>query len=96
MQIILAVIVGAAIGLAIHFLVADRPTRGIVIAPIVGALAAGVAWTILTWAGIGTDSVWLWLSMFVAPIVVTYPALVVLSRVRTARDAAERARLKIG
>ena len=96
MQIILALIVGAAIGMAIHFLVAHRATRGVVIAPIIGALAASLVWTILTWAGVGTDSPWLWLSMFVAPIVFTYPALIVLSRVRVARDAAERARLKIG
>ncbi|MHC3000311.1 hypothetical protein [Microbacterium sp. HJ5] len=96
MQIILAVIVGAVIGLAIHFLVAHRSTRGVVVGPVLGALAAALAWTILTWAGIGTDSIWLWLSMFVAPLVVVYPVLVVLARVRVEHDAAERARLKIG
>ncbi|MDY0909311.1 hypothetical protein [Microbacterium sp. CFBP9034] len=96
MQIILAVIVGAAVGLAVHFLVADRATRGVVIGPVVGALSAGVVWTILTWAGVGTDSVWLWLSMFAAPLVVSYPVVVLLSRSRVARDANERARLRIG
>lgn len=96
MQIILAVIVGAAIGTAIHFLVAHRATRGVVIAPMIGAIAAGLVWTVLTWAGVGTDSVWLWLSMFVAPLVVTYPVVVLLSRARVAHDAAERARLRIG
>jgi hypothetical protein len=34
--------------------------------------------------------------MFVAPLVVTYPVLILLARVRVTRDAAERARLKIG
>lgn len=96
MQIILAIIVGAAIGAAVHFQISHRGTRGVVVAPIVGALSAGLAWTILTWAGVGTDSVWLWLSMLVAPLVVTYPVVILLSRVRVARDAAERARLKIG
>jgi uncharacterized membrane protein YeaQ/YmgE (transglycosylase-associated protein family) len=96
MQILIALIVGAALGLAVHFLVAHRSTRGAVIGPIVGALAAGLVWTILTWAGIGTDSVWLWLSMFVAAPVVAYPVLVLLSRARVSHDAAERARLKIG
>jgi len=95
-QILLAFLIGAAIGAAIHFLVRDRDTRGVALAPIIGAIAAGVVWMILTWAGVGLDSPWLWLSAFVAPIVVTYPALVVLARTRTAADAREKARLKIG
>ena len=51
---------------------------------------------ILTWAGVGLDSPWLWLSAFVAPAVVTYPVLLLLTRARTGHDARERARLKIG
>jgi len=53
-------------------------------------------WMILTWAGVGLDSPWLWLSAFVAPAVVTYPVLLILTRTRTAHDARERAQLKIG
>ena len=47
-------------------------------------------------AGQGLDSPWLWLSAFVAPVAVTYPALLILTRTRTAADDRERARLKIG
>lgn len=50
---------------------------------------------ILTWAGVGLDSPWLWLSAVVVPIVVTYPVVTILARVRIAHDARERARLKI-
>lgn len=96
MQILLAFLIGAAIGGAAHFLVRDRGTRGAAVAPVVGALAAGLVWMILTWTGVGLDSPWLWLSAFVAPIVVTYPVLVLLARTRTAHDARERARLRIG
>jgi uncharacterized membrane protein YeaQ/YmgE (transglycosylase-associated protein family) len=96
MQILLAFIIGAAIGAAAHFLVRGRSTRGVALAPIVGALAAGLAWMLLTWTGVGLDSPWLWLSAFVAPIVVTYPVLLILARTRTAHDDRERARLKIG
>jgi hypothetical protein len=96
MQILIALIVGAALGVAVHFHVGNRATRGIVIAPMVGAFAAGLTWMILTWAGVGIDSVWLWLSMLVAPLVVTYPVVILLTRTRVAHDAAERARLKIG
>lgn len=96
MQILLAFIIGAAVGGAAHFLVRDRATRGAALAPVIGALAAGLVWMILTWAGVGLDSPWLWLSAFAAPVVVTYPVLVILARTRTAHDARERARLKIG
>ena len=62
MQILLAFIVGAVIGAALHFLVPGRSTRGVALGPIVGAAAAGLVWMILTWAGVGLDSPWLWLS----------------------------------
>ena len=96
MQILLAFIVGAVIGAAAHFLVPGRGTRGVALGPVIGAAAAGLVWMIVTWAGVGLDSPWLWLSAFVAPAVVAYPALVILSRTRTAHDARERAQLKIG
>lgn len=96
MQILIALIVGAVLGVAVHFHIGDRSTRGVVIAPMVGAFSAGLVWMILTWAGVGIDSVWLWLSMFVAPLVVTYPVVILLTRARVAHDAAERTRLKIG
>lgn len=96
MQILLAFLVGAAIGAAVHFLVPRRGTRGVTLGPVLGAASAGLVWMILTWAGIGLDSPWLWLSAFVVPIVVTYPTLVILARTRTEHDARERARLKIG
>ena len=96
MQILLAFIVGGAMGAAAHFLVPGRGTRGVALGPVLGAFAAGLVWMILTWAGVGLDSPWLWLSTLVAPIVVTYPVLLILARTRTARDARERTRLKIG
>lgn len=96
MQILLAFIVGGAMGAAAHFLVPGRGTRGVALGPVLGAFTAGLVWMILTWAGVGLDSPWLWLSTLVAPIVVTYPVLLILARTRTARDARERTRLKIG
>ena len=96
MQILLAFIIGAAIGGVAHFLVRGRSTRGVALAPILGAFSAGLVWMILTWTGVGLDSPWLWLSAFVAPIVITYPVLLILARTRTAHDDRERAHLKIG
>ena len=96
MQILLALIAGAVVGIALHFAARGRGTRGVALAPVLGAFVAGAAWTILTWAGVGIDSPWPWLAALVAPAVVVYPALVVLSRVRVAHDSRERARLKLG
>jgi uncharacterized membrane protein YeaQ/YmgE (transglycosylase-associated protein family) len=95
-QILLAFIIGAALGMAVHFLVEGRPTRGAALGPVLGAFAAGLAWMILTWVGLALDNPWLWLSAFIVPIVVTYPTLLILARTRAAHDARERARLKIG
>ena len=95
MQILIALILGAALGLGVHFQLGSRSTRGVVLGPIVGALSAGLAWTILTWAGIGIDTPWPWLAALVVPIAVTYPVLILLTRSRVARDARERTRLRI-
>ena len=96
MQILIAFVVGAVIGLAIHFQLGNRSTRGVVLGPIIGALSAGLAWMILTWAGIGIDTPWPWLAALVVPAAVTYPVLILLTRSRVAHDAKERARLRIG
>jgi uncharacterized membrane protein YeaQ/YmgE (transglycosylase-associated protein family) len=94
-QILIALIIGAVVGIAIHFQLSHRLTRGVVLAPIIGALSAGLAWTILTWAGVGIDTPWPWLAALVVPMAVTYPVLILLTRSRVARDARERARLRI-
>lgn len=96
MQILLAFIVGAVIGVAVHFHLHQRLTRGVVLAPMIGAVSAGLVWTILTWLGIGIDTPWPWLAALVVPAVVTYPAIIVLSRVRVAHDDREKTRLGIG
>ena len=94
MQILIALVVGASIGLAVHFLAKARATRGPMLAPIIGAFAAGLVWMILTWAGIGTDSVWLWLSPFVVSWI-AWPIVALIGRSRLAHDERERKRLRI-
>lgn len=96
MQILIGLIVGAAIGVGVHFHVGGRTTRGVVVGPIVGAFSAGLAWMVLTWAGIGIDTPWPWLAALIVPLAVTYPVLILLTRFRVAHDAKERERLKIG
>lgn len=96
MQILLGLIVGAVVGIALHFVLPQRDTRGVAVGPMIGAAAAAVVWTALTWAGFATDNPWLWLSAIIVPAVVTAPVLWWISASRVRSDAAERARLKIG
>lgn len=95
MQILLAFIAGAAIGIALHFGLPGRGSRGVVLAPMIGAAASGIVWSALTWAGVGIDNPWIWLSALVAPAVVTAPTLAVITRARVNADQRERERLGI-
>ena len=97
-QILLALIVGAAIGVG-RALPRRRAARRAASPSVRSSVPspAGLVWTILTWAGVGMDNPWLWLSALVAPIVVTYPVLLILGRARAPRTTLrERARLKLG
>jgi hypothetical protein len=93
MQIVLALLIAAAIGAGVHFLLPHRSTRGVVLAPMIAAAVGGVVWTALTWAGLGIENPWIWLAAIVAPIVVTVPAVLLISAARVRGDARERARL---
>jgi hypothetical protein len=93
MQIVLALLIAAAIGAGVHFLLPHRSTRGVVLAPMIAAAVGGIVWTALTWAGLGIDNPWIWLAAVIAPIVVTVPAVLLISAARVRGDARERTRL---
>ena len=95
MEIILALLFGAVVGLLVHYTLPGRKTRGAALAPIIGAVVGGAIWMILTWAGWTVDNPWLWLVSIAAPFIVTYPAVAVTARVRHAHDDRERVRLRI-
>jgi uncharacterized membrane protein YeaQ/YmgE (transglycosylase-associated protein family) len=95
MEIVLALLFGGVIGLIVHFTLPGRSTRGAALAPIVGGLVAGAVWMILTWTGLTVDNVWLWVAAILAPLVIAYPLIALLTRQRHAHDARERRRLRI-
>lgn len=92
MQILLGLLLGAVVGLAVHFVLPYRDLRGTALAPVVGAAAAAVSWTALTWAGIGADSFVIWLAAVIAAAVTSLVLVTALSRARVRSDAVERAR----
>jgi uncharacterized membrane protein YeaQ/YmgE (transglycosylase-associated protein family) len=94
-EILLAFVFGGALGLVAQYTVAGRDTRGAALAPVLGALIGGLAWMLLTWAGLQTDNPWLWTAAVVAPVAVVYPTLILLARARRTHDERERIRLKL-
>ncbi len=95
MQILLALIAGAVLGIGAHYAAPRRDTRGVALGPIVGAVIGGLVWLIFTWMGVGIDSPWIWVATVVVPFPIVYLALRVLAGVRATHDDRTRARLRI-
>lgn len=94
MLILLALIFGAVYGAALHFAMRGRDGRGVALAPLLGTVAAGVVYGVLTWAGLA-DTVWIWLATIAVTVLVVPTILLVVARRRAAHDASERARLRL-
>ncbi len=94
MLILLAFIFGAVYGAVLHFTMRGRASRGVAVAPALGALVAGAVYSVLTWAGLA-DTPWIWLAALAVPVVVVPLVLGVLATRRTAHDARERTRLRL-
>lgn len=95
MEILLALIFGAAVGGVLHYLMAGRFARGAALAPVLGALVGGLTWLIFTWTGVTTENPWIWIISVIVPMVVVPLVLVGLTQSRATHDAAERVRLRI-
>lgn len=95
MQIILALIFGACWGLIAHFALPGRSSRGAALAPMIGAVVGGLVWLVLTWAGLTVANGWLWVLSIVVPAIVCFAAVPLITRMRSAHDAREGARLGV-
>lgn len=95
MLILLPLIVAVALGIAMHYGTPDPHSRGVVLVPGIAASTAAVVWGAMTWLGFAENNPWIWLASLVAPVVVAYPAALLIARARMAHDAAERIRLGI-
>jgi len=95
MQILLALIFGAAYGAALHYLMPGRDTRGAALAPLSGTVLGGATWLILTWAGLTIETPWIWLASVAVPAIVVPLGLIALHRRRQEHDLRERERLGI-
>ncbi len=95
MQILLAFIFGGALGAVLHLVQRGGPSRGVVLAPMIGALLGGVTWLVFTWLGVTTESPWIWIVSAAVPAAILPFVLAALARTRDAHDAREKVRLRI-
>ncbi|GAA3761763.1 hypothetical protein GCM10022240_12910 [Microbacterium kribbense] len=95
MQIVLALIYGAAIGALAHYTMPGKDTRGSALTPMLGAVVGGAVWTILTWVGMHPGDAWLWLLGLIVPAAAVFGGLAVITRMRIVHDRRERERLNI-
>ncbi|QNA92252.1 MULTISPECIES: hypothetical protein [unclassified Microbacterium] len=95
MYILLALIGACALGIAVHFMIADRELRGVALAPAIATAASALLYTGLQWAGVGEDSIWLWLASVLGAVAIAALATWATTRLRRRSDAAARAALGI-
>ncbi|PZE82412.1 hypothetical protein [Curtobacterium sp. MCBD17_032] len=93
MELLFAVLGGILLGAVAHVVVPRRTTRGVLVAPAVGGIAAAVLWEALTWAGWPYDGTWIWVVALLGSAAVALVVAVVLGRRRTAADEAHYERL---
>ena len=95
MYILLALIAACALGIAVHFVVGGRELRGVALTPAAATATAAVVYTSMQWAGVGEDSVWLWLASILGGVVVSAVVAVAVTSVRRRSDAEAKAALGI-
>lgn len=95
MYILLALIGACALGIAAHFLIGGRDLRGVAVTPGIATAVSAIAYTGLQWAGVGEDSVWLWLASVLGAVLVAVLATIALVAVRRRSDAEAKAALGI-
>lgn len=94
MELLFAIVIGAALGLGARYALRGRRTHGVLVLPAIAAAVTAIVWVALVWAGLRFDGGWIWTISLVAGALAAIVAGVVIPRVRTSADAAflERAR----
>ncbi|WP_314646437.1 hypothetical protein [uncultured Microbacterium sp.] len=95
MYILLALIAACVLGIVVHFTVAGRELRGVVLAPAVAVAVTAAAYTGLQWAGWAESNVWLWVASILGGTVVSIVATLAVVTARRRSDAARTAALGI-
>jgi hypothetical protein len=92
-ELLFIVLGGAILGFVLHYALPAADTRGVLLAPAVGAVVAAIVWEALTWAGWPADGGWIWVVALVVPGVAAIVACRAAATRRRARDTEQFARL---
>lgn len=95
MYILLALIGACALGIAAHFLIGGRELRGVALTPAIATATSAAVYTGLQWAGVGEDSIWLWLASVVGAVALAALATTAIVAARRRADATAKAALGI-
>ena len=95
MYILLALIGACVLGIAAHYLIGGRELRGVAVTPAIATALAAIIYTGAQWAGVGEDSIWLWLASVLGSVLVAALATLVIVAARRNSDAAQKAALGI-
>ena len=95
MYILLALVAACALSIGLHYLLPHRPLRGVTVTPVIATAGAGVIYTVMQWAGVGQDSIWIWVASIAGALLLAALATVALSAARLRADAAQRSALGI-
>jgi hypothetical protein len=87
MELLFVLVIAAAIGLGLRYLLPQRTTYGLMILPAVAAAVTGVVWVGLVWLGWTFDGTWIWVVSLLAGGIAALLVALLLPRRRVAADA---------
>lgn len=90
MFILIAVVISCSVGIAAHFVLPGKDLRGAAVSGAIATVTTAVIYTVLQWAGLAENSIWLWLASLGGGIIASFVGTMFLTRSRARRDA-ERA-----
>jgi hypothetical protein len=85
-QLIYAAVIGAFIGVTLHYVLPGRHLTGLFLLPAIGAAATCIGWVASVWAGLKLDGGWIWVVSLGAAAVVSLALGLLLPRVRRIGD----------
>jgi hypothetical protein len=87
MELLFVIVIAAAIGIGIRYLVPKHDTYGIMLLPAVAAAAGSIVWVALLWVGLRFDGTWIWVASLAAAGIAALVVALVLPRRRIESDA---------
>jgi len=86
MEIAFVIVIAAALGLGVRYLVPGRDEHGLLVIPAVAASVATGLWAILVWSGLTFDGGWIWVISLGAGLLAALATAFILPRTRRSAD----------